>query len=88
MKKFWAVENISARAKTSKDFCEKFEKVVPCSVSGEKQNRNGQMPTVAAPLVLLQVKLLACEGECTVHLTDYEGDQMLIAIALSVLITP
>ena len=35
--KFLAVEKISAGAKTSK-------KVVPCSVSGEKQNRNGHIP--------------------------------------------
>ena len=41
--KIWAVEKISARAKTSKNFREKFEKVVPCSVSNEKQNRNGHM---------------------------------------------
>ena len=39
----WAVAKISARAKTSKNFREKFEKVVPCTVSGEKQNRNGHM---------------------------------------------
>ena len=30
-------------AKTSKNFREKLEKVIPCSVSGEKQNRNGHM---------------------------------------------
>jgi|OM-RGC.v1.037403318 hypothetical protein len=41
LKKNWAVEKISARAKTSKNSREKFEKVVPCTVSGEKQNKNG-----------------------------------------------
>ena len=43
IKKNWAVETISARGKTSKNFREKFEKVVPCTVSGEKQNRNGHI---------------------------------------------
>ena len=43
MKNIWAVEKKSARAKTSKNLREKFEKVVPCSVSGEKQTRNGHI---------------------------------------------
>ena len=54
--KNWAVEKNSARAKTSKNFREKFEKVVPCTVSGEKQNRNGHIMN---------------EGKCNSMLAQY-----------------
>ena len=62
LQNFRAVGKQIARAKTSKNFREKFEKVVPCTVSGEKQNRNG--------LILSQAFLhisLAADEQCSLR---------------------